>query len=103
MDGTARSSGLERYRLVHRALPELDLEEIDLSSSFLGRRLHAPLLISAITGGTAKARPINLNLASAAQAMGLAMCVGSQRAAIEDRRQIPTYQVRTVWGVLSHV
>jgi len=81
---------------VHCALPELDLEEVDLSTSFLGRRLQAPLLISAITGGTAEARPINLNLASAAQALGLAMCVGSQRAAIEDRHQIPTYQVRPV-------
>lgn len=96
MDGRALGSGLEQYQLVHCALPELDLEEVDLSTSFLGRRLQAPLLISAITGGTAEARPINLNLASAAQALGLAMCVGSQRAAIEDRHQIPTYQVRPV-------
>jgi isopentenyl-diphosphate delta-isomerase len=90
------TSGLERYRLTHCALPELDLSEIDLSTIFLGHRLAAPLLISAITGGTAEAQDINRNLAEAAQALGVAMCVGSQRAAIEDPQQMATYQVRSV-------
>lgn len=90
------STGLERYRLTHCALPELDLNEIDLSTRFLGKMLKAPLLISAITGGTAQAHQINLNLAEAAQALGIAMSVGSQRAAIEDPSQIPTYEVRSV-------
>ena len=97
-DVSARNitAGFERYRLTHRALPELDLREIDLNTHFLGKELRAPLLISAITGGTAQARQINLNLADAAQALGIAMSVGSQRAAIEDPDQIPTYQVRSV-------
>ena len=90
------TTGLEHYRLKHCALPELNRAEIDLSTRFLGKALRAPLLISAITGGTAKARQINLNLAEAAQALGVAMSVGSQRAAIENPRHIPTYQVRTV-------
>jgi len=89
------TTGLERYRLMHCALPELDLSEINLSTRFLGKALKAPLLISAMTGGTARAGQINLNLAEAAQALGIAMSVGSQRAAIEDPSQISSYQVRS--------
>ncbi len=90
------TSGLEQYRLMHCALPELDLRAIDLSTTFLDRHLAAPMLISAITGGTAQAHDINCNLAAAAQDLGIAMCVGSQRAAIEDPQQIATYQVRSI-------
>lgn len=97
-DVTARgvTTGLERYRLPHCALPELDLAAVDLSTTFLGKRLRAPVLISAITGGASAARDINRNLAAAAQRLGLAMGVGSQRAAIEDPRLAATYQVRDV-------
>jgi len=91
---TSLSAGLEQYRLVHRALPELDLDEVNLRVRFLGKLLRAPLLISAITGGAPQASQINLNLAEAAQELGLAMCVGSQRAAIEDPALQATYQVR---------
>ncbi len=90
------SAGLEEYCLRHCALPELNLEQIDLSTDFLGKRLQAPLLISAMTGGTARAGQINRRLAQAAQSLGIAMCVGSQRAAIENSRQAATYQVRSV-------
>jgi len=93
---TSLSSGLDQYRLVHRALPELNLDEVDLRVGFLGRLLKAPLLISAITGGAPRARQINRNLAEAAQELGLAMSVGSQRAAIEDSSLEATYQVREV-------
>jgi isopentenyl-diphosphate Delta-isomerase len=78
------TSGLERYRLRHCALPELDYDEIDLSSSFLGRSLRLPLLISSMTGGTDLAKLINYRLAAIAQEYGLAMGVGSQRVAIEN-------------------
>lgn len=94
--GRGVTTGLERYRLRHCALPEVRLDKVDLSTTFLGKTLRAPLLISAITGGTASGRKINLNLATAAQALGLAMCVGSQRAAIENPRQAGSYQVREV-------
>jgi isopentenyl-diphosphate delta-isomerase len=92
----ALSTGLDDYRLVHRALPELNLDQVALDIKFLGKLLRAPLLISAITGGAPQARQINLNLAEAAQALGLAMGVGSQRAAIEDPSLEATYQVREV-------
>jgi isopentenyl-diphosphate delta-isomerase len=93
---TGLSSGLDQYCLVHRALPELNLDEVDLRVEFLGRPLRAPFLISAITGGAPRARQINRNLAQAAQELGLAMSVGSQRAAIEDSCLEDTYQVRDV-------
>jgi isopentenyl-diphosphate delta-isomerase len=99
MDEDVRSmttTGLERYRLVHRALPEMALEEVNTSTSFLGHRLGAPLLISAMTGGAALSQEVNRRLASAAQELGLAMCLGSQRAAIEDPDLLATYQVRQV-------
>lgn len=90
------TAGFERYRLVHQALPEMALEDVDLGVPFLGRRLRAPLLISPMTGGTPAAGVINRNLAAAAEALGLAMGVGSQRAAIEDPGLADTYRVRDV-------
>jgi len=90
------TTGLERYRFIHRAVPELDLEAVDLSLSIFGKKLRAPLLISSMTGGAAEAERINLALAEAAQAEGIAMGVGSQRAAIEDERLAETFRVRRV-------
>ena len=70
----------ECVRLVHNALPELSLEEIDLSVRVLGKRLKAPLLIAAMTGGTERAARINAELASIAEERGYAFGLGSQRA-----------------------
>ncbi len=89
-------NGFERYRFIHQALPDLDLAAIDLSQEFLGKVLRAPLLISSMTGGAAEAARINRHLAFGAQAAGIAMGLGSQRAAIEDESFAPTYQVRAV-------
>ena len=63
-------TGFEAYRFVHNALPEIDIDEIDLSTTFLGKRLKAPILISSMTGGFDLARKVNRNLAAAAQALG---------------------------------
>lgn len=90
------TTGLERYFFMHEALPELDLAQIDTSQTLFGKRLQTPLLISSMTGGTAEARAINRTLATAAQAAGLAMGLGSMRAAIEDPRLEDTYRVRDV-------
>jgi isopentenyl-diphosphate delta-isomerase len=90
------ATGFAVYRLPHEALPELDLAEIDLATTFLGKRLRAPLLVSSMTGGAPDVARINLALAEAAQELGLAMGVGSQRSAIRDERLAYTYQVRRV-------
>ncbi len=90
------TTGLERFALVHEALPEMALDDVDTSCCFLGHTLRAPLLISAMTGGTHEARALNRRLAIAAQTLGLAIGLGSQRAALEDPDLWPTYQVRDV-------
>ena len=86
----------ECVRLVHNALPELSLEEIDLSVRVLGKRLKAPLLIAAMTGGTERAARINAELASIAEERGYAFGLGSQRAMHVDPGVAPSYQVREV-------
>jgi isopentenyl-diphosphate Delta-isomerase len=90
------ATGFAAYRLPHTALPELDLAEVDTRTTFLGKTISAPLLISSMTGGAEVAHKINLALAEAAEALGLPMGVGSQRAAIVDGRLAATYQVRRV-------
>jgi len=79
----ARDAGFDAIRFVHEALPDLYHAGIDLGADFLGRRLKAPLLISSMTGGPTRAEAINAHLAEAAQALGIALAVGSQRAALE--------------------
>jgi isopentenyl-diphosphate delta-isomerase len=79
----ARDAGFDSIRFVHEALPDLDHDKIDLGADFLERRLKAPLLISAMTGGPARAEDVNARLAEAAEHLGIALAVGSQRAAIE--------------------
>jgi len=88
--------GFERYRFAHCALPEFDLEGVDITIRLLGKGLSAPLLISSMTGGTAEARLINRRLAQAAQEAGIGMGVGSQRAALEDPSLASSYRVRDV-------
>ena len=78
-----RDAGFDAIRFVHEALPDIDHDKIDLGVDFLSRRLRAPLLVSSMTGGPARAEAINTHLAEAAQALGIALAVGSQRGAIE--------------------
>ena len=87
------TNGLERYHFIHEALPEMDLDAVDTSLELFGKQLAAPILISSMTGGTELAGEINQRLAEAAQECGVAMGVGSQRTALEDPQQIPTYAI----------
>jgi len=96
VDSDRVSTGFERYQLIHRALPGCNLEDVDAGTRLLGKRLAAPLLISSMTGGTPEARAINQRLAEAAQAAGIGMGLGSQRAAIEDPTLADTFRVRHV-------
>jgi len=88
------TTGLERLDFEHNALPEIDLGDVHTACTFLGRRLLTPILISSMTGGTQAAGRINRALAEAAQARGVAMGLGSVRAAVEDPRLASTFQVR---------
>lgn len=90
------SAGFERYRLVHRALPDLDLGRVDTGLTFMGHALRAPILISGMTGGVERGAEINRRLAAAAQAFGCAMGVGSQRVAIEEPSRAALFRVRDV-------
>jgi isopentenyl-diphosphate delta-isomerase len=87
---------LECVRLVHDALPELHLDAVDLSVTVLGKRLRAPILIAAMTGGTAEAAEVNRQLAALAEARGYAFGVGSQRAMHRAQGTAWTYTVRDV-------
>ena len=88
------STGFERIRLVHRALPELVFESVDLSLSLFNKQLAAPILISSMTGGSNAGAVFNRALAVAAEHCGIAMGVGSQRAAIEYPELAESFRIR---------
>lgn len=86
----------DRFHLVHRALPEIDLHDVDPSVLLLGKRLSFPLLISSMTGGDHDVvRLINRNLALAAEATGVAMGVGSQRVMFLNAKARESFAIRT--------
>ena len=91
---SSHRTGLERWHFAHRALPELDLDDVDLSTELFGRPLASPLLISSMTGGAEGLSRINHRLARAAQERRIAMGVGSQRAAIEDPELGRSFRIR---------
>ncbi len=86
-------TGFEQVRLRHQALPELDLQAVDTNTTFLGRLLSLPLLISSMTGGTDQAEQVNCRLAEAAQTRRIAMGVGSQRIMVEGQQPIESWKV----------
>ena len=81
---TETNNPFDRYQLVPDALPECDLKTFPLATEFLGRKLKLPFLISSMTGGPLRAKRINLHLAEAAQELGIALAIGSQRVALLD-------------------
>jgi isopentenyl-diphosphate delta-isomerase len=85
--------GWADVRLLHACAPEVDKDAVDLGIELLGHRLRAPLVIAGMTGGHPQATPINATLARAAEAFGLAMGVGSQRAALRTPALTETYSV----------
>jgi isopentenyl-diphosphate delta-isomerase len=86
-------AGFEDIMLVHRALPEMGMDDINLSTELLGKSMDAPFMIASITGGHPDTIPINASLASAAEEMGIGIGVGSQRAAIEDPSQEASFRI----------
>ena len=88
-----KTTGFEDIDLIHNVLPEVDKNEIDLSTEAFGKKLNSPLFITAITGGHPAAKEINKQLAIAAENNGIALGVGSQRAACEHPELADTYSV----------
>jgi isopentenyl-diphosphate delta-isomerase len=88
------STLLEGIRLVHQALPELDLERVDTGVEFFGKRLRAPLMITSMTGGAGQAGEMNRQLARAAAGAGIAFSVGSQRVLFDHPQALPDFDVR---------
>jgi len=80
-------------KLIHNALPEINKEDVDISTKLFGKKLGAPLIISGMTGGYKKAKKINENLAIAAEKFQIGMGVGSQRAALENKDLEDTYGI----------
>ncbi len=89
-----KTSLFEQVELVHNALPELHADAVDSSVELLGKRLSAPIVIAAMTGGTDEAAPINQDLARAADALGLGFGLGSQRAMFVRPHTAWTFKVR---------
>ena len=88
------SNLLDGVRLLHEALPELDLNQLDLGVTFFGKRLAAPLIISSMSGGTRFSRELNHDLAEVAGRHGVAFAVGSQRLLLRHPERLPDFAVR---------
>ncbi|GAW28629.1 type 2 isopentenyl-diphosphate Delta-isomerase [Carboxydocella sp. ULO1] len=91
-----RTTGFENLVLSQQSLPEVDFTNIDLTCEIAGKKLYAPIIISAMTGGTDYGHYINRNLAAAAQELGVAMVTGSQRIAIEYPQFASFFQIRDI-------
>lgn len=85
--------GFEDIHFIHKAIPEINKQDINLSTNFFGHKFSAPLIVGAITGGTPQAEKINSTIAEAIEDLRLGMGVGSQRAAIEDKTLAKTFAV----------
>jgi isopentenyl-diphosphate delta-isomerase len=87
------TTGFEDATFIHKALPEIDRQKIDLSTKIFGHKFAAPLIVGAITGGTREATKINATIAEVVEELGLGMGVGSQRAALEDKKYEESFAV----------
>lgn len=87
------SAGFDDITLIHNAVPEINIDEVNVQCTFLGHKLRAPIMVTAMTGGHEEALPINRHIAQAVETLGLSMGVGSQRAAIEDSALAPSFSV----------
>jgi isopentenyl-diphosphate delta-isomerase len=86
-----KTTGFADIHFIHNALPEISKQKISLSTTAFGHKFAAPLIVGAITGGTSEATKINMAIAGAVEELGLGMGVGSQRAAIEDKKLGKTF------------
>ena len=92
--GDIITTGFEKIKFIHNALPEINFDDITIDTTFLGQDCKTPYLISSMTGGAAFAETINRNLAEAAEERGWALALGSTRALIESAEHRSSFQVR---------
>lgn len=93
VQASQKKTGFEDVELIHNALPEIDMKDVETATELFGRKLNAPLIIAGMTGGHPIAKRINTVLAKVAQEMKIGMGVGSQRAAIEDPSLSETFSI----------
>jgi len=96
MENGSISAGFGDYCFIHQALPDLSLDDINTGIEIFGKKLDAPIMISPITGGTRDGRILNRRLAAAAQDKNIAMCIGSQRVALEEPAHEDTFNIRDI-------
>lgn len=94
VEGVNKTTGLEGISFIHNALPEIDFNKINLETSFLNKKLHAPFLVSSMTGGSDLAEKINMNLAIASEEKGWAIGLGSTRALLESDAHKESFLIR---------
>lgn len=94
-DGTqySKSAGFDRYRFVHNALPEVNMEDVSTQATLLGRSFDFPLFISSMTGGYGDAGPVNAIIAEFCEVYNLPFGVGSQRAMLENHAVTETFSI----------
>lgn len=98
----------DEIRFIHHSFPEINYEDVDLSTSYAGLTFPYPFYINAMTGGTKRAKEINGNLALSCEQMGIPLALGSVSAALKDPSLLETYTVAKktapnlfLWGNLS--
>lgn len=96
VEARERRTLLDDVHLMHDSLPELALDDLDLSTTFAGLHIPVPIMVSGMTGGIARAGDINRTIARVAEEYGMAMGVGSQRAMMRDPAVADTFRIREV-------
>src|SRR5699024_6917075 len=94
VEGVNKTTGLEGISFIHNALPEINFHDIDISTSFLGKQLQAPFLVSSMTGGSELAEKINVTLGLASEEKGWAIGLGSTRALLESDAHEDSFLIR---------
>jgi isopentenyl-diphosphate Delta-isomerase len=90
------SNGFGAFRLRPESFPEMGLDDVDTSATFVGRELAFPFVIASMSGGIGGENRFNHRLAAAAQDAGCGLALGSMRPAVEDRALVPEYDVRSL-------
>jgi isopentenyl-diphosphate delta-isomerase len=88
-----KQNGFDNYDFVHYAITEVELDKVNFTTKFLGKKINFPFLISCMTGGTSEAENINGQLAVAASRLNIALGVGSQRQALEGKQFHHSYKI----------